>query len=180
MTTPPLVGKLVRLRAHEPGDEPLLYEWFNDQEVIQNLTVAYPLSHQQERDFIEQASAASFATAHFAMETLAEGQLIGNCSIVHTSPENRSGRIGIAIGDKSRWDRGYGTDAMQVLCRFGFEVMNLHRLELDVYAFNERARRVYEKVGFQLEARRREAIFRAGRYEDVLTMGLLEGELKRT
>jgi RimJ/RimL family protein N-acetyltransferase len=97
---------------------------------------------------------------------------------VKTSPENRSARLGIAIGAKARWDGGYGTDAMRVLCRFGFDMMNLHRIELDVYADNLRAEHVYEKVGFRVEGRRREALYKFGRYHDVVVMGLLEGELR--
>lgn len=174
----PLRGRLIRLRAHEPEDEALYYDWFNDPEVVQYLSVAYPFSHKQEREFVEANSAVAFASANFAVETLAEGQLIGSCSISHTSPENRSGLIGIAIGDKSRWDSGYGTDTMRTLCRVGFEVMNLHRLELDVYVENERARKVYERIGFRVEAHRRHAVFLGGRYHDVLRMGLLEGELR--
>jgi RimJ/RimL family protein N-acetyltransferase len=95
-----------------------------------------------------------------------------------THPENREAILGIAIGDRSYWDGGYGTDAMRVLCRFGFDMMNLHRIQLDVYEGNERAIHVYEKVGFQVEGRRREAMFKYGRYQDVIVMGLLSGELK--
>ncbi|HKS92694.1 MAG TPA: GNAT family protein, partial [Tepidiformaceae bacterium] len=72
----------------------------------------------------------------------------------------------------------YGTDTMRTVCRFGFEVMNLHRIELDVSERNKRAIAVYERVGFKVEARRRHARFKFGAYVDVVVMGLLEGELK--
>lgn len=175
----PFEGRLVRLRAREPEDEPLLYAWFNDPEVTQHLTLRYPLSHRQEREFIESGSAPGYDHAGFAVETLADGTLIGGVSLEQVSPEKRSAVLGIAIGDKSRWDRGYGTDTMRTICRFGFETMNLHRIQLEVYADHARARRVYERVGFRVEGQLRDGTFRYGRYQDVVVMGLLEGELVR-
>ena len=172
----PFEGKLVRLRAREPGDEPLLYRWFNDPEVTEHLTVRYPLSHAQEKAFIE-GTVLSYDHASFGVETIAEGKLIGGVSLEKASPENRRATLGIALGDKQFWNGGYGTDTMRVVSRFGFESMNLHRIDLEVYASNARARRVYEKVGFRQEGVLREAIYKYGRYEDIVQMGLLEGEL---
>ena len=174
----PLEGRLVRLRAREPEDEPLLYQWFNDPEVTQHLSLRYPLSHAQEKDFIEATARIGYNSASFGVETLAERHLIGGLELGEVSPENRSAMLGIAIGDKEFWNGGYGTDALRVLCRFGFEMMNLHRIELEVYADNARAIHVYEKVGFQTEGTRRQAVFTFGRYQDVRVMGLLEKELR--
>jgi RimJ/RimL family protein N-acetyltransferase len=174
----PLQGNLVRLRAGEPEDEPLLHAWINDTEVIENLAMRYPISHPAEREWLETAIKIDFSNAGFAIDRLSDGQMIGRTGLHSASPENRSATLGIMIGDRSCWDSGYGTDAMRVLCRFGFEYMNLHRIELDVFAANERAQHVYEKVGFQVEGRKRQAFFKHGRYQDVIVMGLLEGELR--
>ncbi len=173
----PFEGRLVRLRAREPEDEPLLFRWFNDPEVTENLVIRYPLSHAQERQFVERNSSPGYGGANFAVESLEEGRLIGGVDLIHASPENRCAGLGIAIGDKQYWDRGYGTDTMITVCRFGFSQMNLHRIELSVYARNERARRVYERVGFRVEARLRDGRFRSGSYDDVILMSVLEGEL---
>jgi RimJ/RimL family protein N-acetyltransferase len=174
----PFEGRLVRLRAREPEDEPYLYRWFNDPEVTRHLSMRYPLSHAAEHAFIESQKSPGYAHAGFSVETLAEGELIGGVDLLNTSPENRSATLGIAIGDKTRWDGGYGTDTMRTVCRFGFEMMNLHRIALDVYDDNARARHVYEKVGFKVEGCRRQAFYKYGRYWDVIMMGLLEGELR--
>jgi len=173
----PYEGKLIRLRAREPEDEPLLYQWFNDPEVTQHLTIRYPLSHAEERAFIERTGEINYGFASFGVETLADGKLIGGVGLERTSPENRSAVLGIALGDKTYWDSGYGTDTMRTICRFGFEMMNLHRIELDVFEPNRRAQAVYERVGFKVEGRRRDARFKFGAYADVVVMGLLEGEL---
>ena len=173
----PFEGRLIRLRAREAEDEPLLYRWFNDPEVTEFLTIRYPLSHAQERAFIERNQEASFSGASFGVETLTDPRLIGGVSLESASPENRSAVLGIAIGEKQFWDGGYGTDTMRTVCRFGFEMMNLHRIELEVIADNQRARHVYEKVGFRNEGCRRDALYKFGAYHDILVMGLLEGEL---
>lgn len=170
-------GRLVRLRAREPEDEPQLHAWFNDPEVTEHLAVRYPLSHKSERDFIDASSDVGYNHLSLAIETL-DGRLFGGCSLELASPENRNAILGIAIGDKAFWDGGYGTDAMRVLCRYGFDNMNLHRIQLDVYAGNDRARHVYEKVGFRLEVTKRQALYKFGRYHDIHVMGLLEGELR--
>ncbi|SIS80894.1 Acetyltransferase (GNAT) family protein [Kroppenstedtia eburnea] len=69
---------------------------------------------------------------------------------------------------------------MEILLRFIFEEMNLHKVKLEVFEFNPRAIRVYEKCGFRQEGRLREEIFRYGRYHDVLVMGLLQEEYRST
>lgn len=176
MDFPPLQGALVRLRAHEPEDEPHVYRWINDPEVTEHLAARYPYSHAQEREFL--SSPPAYSNLFLTVVTKDEGRPIGNVSLRGASPESRSCNLGIMIGEKDCWGRGYGTDSMRTLCRFGFEMMNLHRIELDVFAENDRARHVYEKVGFVVEGRRRQAHFRGGRYSDIIVMGLLAGELR--
>ena len=174
----PFDGRLIRLRAREPEDEPLLYKWFNDPEVTENLALRYPLSHAQEKSFIEHVSAPSFAHANFAIVLKATGELIGGVDLTCAQPENGCASLGIAIGDKARWDGGYGTDAMRTVCRYGFDFMNLHRIELEVFSQNARAIHVYQSIGFVSEGVRREAFFKYGRHTDAVVMGLLHGELQ--
>ncbi|MGE0228288.1 MAG: GNAT family N-acetyltransferase [Dehalococcoidia bacterium] len=172
----PLEGRLVRLRAREPADEELAYRYFNDPRVTEYLAVRYPFSHQQERDAL--SLPAKYLGAHFAIETIEERRFLGTCSLEVAFPENRRAELGIVIGDPDYWDGGYGTDAVRTLCRFGFEEMNLHRIELEAFAENARARRVYERLGFVVEGARRDGWYQGGHYQDVILMGLLEGELR--
>ncbi|HQE20210.1 MAG TPA: GNAT family protein, partial [Aggregatilineales bacterium] len=72
--------------------------------------------------------------------------------------------------------RGYGSDAVCVLLRFGFDELNLHRIELGVFDSNQRGIRAYEKAGFVEEGRRREVLWREGRYHDMILMSILEDE----
>lgn len=175
---PMLSGKLVRLRAREPEDEPRFYEWINNEEVTRYLLARYAFSHAQEREWISATHAPGYHNATFAVEALADGQLIGSVALRRTSAENRSAELALMIGDTAHWHRGHGADTVQVICRFGFEMMNLHRIWLEVFAEHERAIRLYERLGFVHEGRQRDAVFKVGRYHDLLTMSLLEGELR--
>ena len=76
------------------------------------------------------------------------------------------------IGDPAYHGKGYGTDAIRTLCKFGFEELNLHKLKAVVFAFNEGALRCYEKCGFEREGLLKEEIYREGAYHDVVMMGL--------
>jgi RimJ/RimL family protein N-acetyltransferase len=177
MPRSPFDGQLVRLRAAEPEDAPAMHRWMNDPEVIDNLGARYPTSvavHLERTRHVELA----FGAAPFVIEAMAEARPIGWVALRRAAPEDRCAVLGIAIGEKDFWDGGYGTDAMRTVCRFGFDMMNLHRIELDVYPANSRAIRVYEKVGFRTEGHLRQAIFKSGEYRDLILMGLLKGELK--
>jgi RimJ/RimL family protein N-acetyltransferase len=86
--------------------------------------------------------------------------------------------VSIAVIDdyKIAWGKGYGTDATRALLRYAFEEANLHRIELEVFAFNPRAIRVYEKCGFKLEGVRKQALYREGEWHDEHIMAILRDE----
>ncbi len=169
-------GKLVRLRAHEPDDADFFYRALNDREVTRFLMLRYPMSRWDERDWIERNRSLSYDSANFVIEAKADGRIVGGVGLRTQGPENRCADLGIAVSDRSQWGKGYGTDAMRTVCRFGFEEMDLHRIELWVFADNERARHVYEKVGFVLEGTARERFHYGGRRVDEHLMGLLRRE----
>lgn len=104
------------------------------------------------------------------------GRVIGCVRLWRISYRNRSAMLTIFIGDKSRWGKGYGTDALRVVLRHAFGPMELRRVELHVFDFNHRAIRSYEKAGFVREGVRRQALARDGRYHDILVMGVLRDE----
>lgn len=101
---------------------------------------------------------------------------IGTCAFMNHDQRNRSAELAIVIGNKNYWSKGFGTQIMTQLIDWGFEGMNLHRLYLHVFGFNTRAINLYEKMGFVLEGRKRESLYRHGKYQDVLLYGLLKNE----
>jgi RimJ/RimL family protein N-acetyltransferase len=177
MAPRPFEGELVRLRAREESDAANFYLWINDWDTVKYLGQRYPRSMKFEREQMLN-SGAGYGEAHFIIETKDDRRAIGWLGLHAASGEDRATTLGIAIGDHDFLDGGYGTDAMRVACRIAFDVMNLNRVELTVYDWNERAIRVYEKVGFQKEGVLRDKIFKAGRWNNLVLMSLLRGELK--
>jgi len=170
----PFEGELIRLRAVEELDLTRINEMIWDPEVSAHLAVTWPEPLAGTRAWWERLRADPGAVA-FAIDT-SGGELIGGCSLEGIDGRVRSAGLGIWIG-RPYWDRGYGTDAVRTLCRFGFREMNLQRVGLAVYETNARAVRAYEKVGFKEEGRRRRAHFIGGRHIDVIVMGLLAEDL---
>ncbi len=101
---------------------------------------------------------------------------VGNCGFDKIDWRNRSGELGIFIGEKSYWSQGYGTEAVRLLVKHGFETLNLNRIFLRVFSNNLRAIRSYEKAGFIAEGHMRQAEFRHGAYKDVILMSVLRSE----
>jgi RimJ/RimL family protein N-acetyltransferase len=171
-----LEGRLVRLRALEPSDAERLYKWINDREVTQYLMARYPFSLEFEKDWLAGASKSNdFGEMRLAIETK-DGVHIGNCGLHRGRPEDRHAELGILIGEKDYQSNGYGTDTVMTLVRFAFDQMNLNKVSLGVFEFNERAQAVYHKCGFVEEGRAREEYFQDGRYWDIVRMGVLRRE----
>ena len=167
-------GKLVNLRAIEMTDVERYAAWFNDTEVTRFLHKRYPLSLLAEETWLRENTSKPLSYDHvmFAIDTN-DGVHIGGIALHKISPEDRRAEIGITIGNKTYWSKGYGADAMRTLMRFGFEEMNLYRIELTVDARNERAQACYRKCGFVEEVRLREDRYADGAYHDTLWMGIL-------
>jgi RimJ/RimL family protein N-acetyltransferase len=85
----------------------------------------------------------------------------------------REAWVGIAIGDRAEQGRGYENDVLNVIVRFAFLELNLNRISLGVFEYNNRVLSVYEKAGFKLEGRERESIYRDGKWWDSLYSGIL-------
>jgi RimJ/RimL family protein N-acetyltransferase len=169
-----ILGDRVRLRGIEREDIPTFVRWLNDPEVRRYLELYLPISRAEEERWFE-ARLADDSSRVFAIET-GEGMVIGNIGLHQLDWKNRNAMLGIVIAEKEYWGRGYGTDAITALLGFAFNEMNLHRIYLSVFDFNERAIRCYEKCGFRREGRAREALFREGRYRDSIHMAILREE----
>ena len=169
-------GQKTKLRAIEREDLPIFVRWFNDPEVRQYLAMYMPMSMAEEEKWFERQLEDQDSRI-FAIET-EDGVHIGNCGLHNFDWKNRRAVLGISIGEKEYWGKGYGSDAVRTLLGFAFGEMNLHRVQLEVHDFNPRAIRCYEKCGFRHEGRLREARFSDGRYHDELMMGILREEFE--
>lgn len=170
-------GEKIRLREYRKEDIKLALEYLNDAEIKRNLTPAIPFPYtlEDEEKWYESNTALK-DTYNFAIETLEGKEYIGGCGINKVDWKNSNVVVGIFIGNKEYWNKGYGTDAMKVLVKFIFEQMNINKIKLNVYSFNERAIKSYEKCGFKIEGVLRKEIYKDGKYHDEIVMGLLKDE----
>ncbi|WP_216215838.1 GNAT family N-acetyltransferase [Amycolatopsis aidingensis] len=172
-----LTGKLVRLRAIEPSDAEALWRWNADPDVSRWMINDYPLSVAQYRRKCEERPQNSYGRLVLCIETLAQDRAIGVVGLSGAEPESARAELDIYIGEPEYRGGGYGADATRVICRYGFEEMRLHGISLWVVPENASAHRLYRKLGFVEEGRKREALRRGGRWYDLILMSLLEGEL---
>lgn len=170
-------GKLVRLREYKKEDIPLKYSFINDPEVLKYLEpgIPYPVTLNEELKWFESISA--FRDSYrFAIETISESHYIGDCGINSIDWKNSIASVAIFIGNSAYRNKGYGTEAMRILLDFTFNQVNINKIRLSVYSFNDRAIKSYEKCGFSVEGVLRQEIFREGKYYDVIAMGILRDE----
>lgn len=166
-------GALVRLRAREAGDLPYALRWFADPETCRWLLKPYGSGV-----YPAQTEPMTFADPHFTVVDRATGAVVGTAGLVGTSPENRLARLYVVVGEPAYRGRGYGADTVRTLCRFGFDAMNLAKVELEVVADHTRAVALYERLGFVREVHRRRALWIEGAWRDEYLMGVLPGELR--
>lgn len=105
-------------------------------------------------------------------------QIIGDIQLLDMDTTNRNCYIRISIVNHSNQGKGYGTEAMNLLLDYAFGILNLHRIELNVFAYNQKAIHVYEKLGFKKEGVQREALFYNHQYHDSIIMSILEHEYR--
>ena len=174
---PLLRSERVLLRPAEREDLPLFVEWLNDADVRETLGGGAPFSSMAEEQWFEHLQTEQGKTRwHFAICLREDGRPIGFGGLESVDVVNGKAELGLGIGDRSCWDKGYGTETMAILLDFAFGELRLHRVMLHVYQGNDRARHVYEKVGFVNEGTLRQALYGHGRYLDVQVMGILHDE----
>ena len=168
-----LEGELVRLLAVNRENLPKFLGWVNDPEVTKFLMVDPPLGMEQEEAWFE--SLRDREALIFTIQTK-EGEVIGNCGLEKISWKDRKATLGIMIGSKMHWDKGYGTDAVNTLLRLCFDELNLMRVCLICDQTNVRARRAYEKSGFRQEGLMRAYRYKNGVYVDEVLMSIIKPE----
>ena len=171
-------GKKVRLRAYCEEDIKIVQNFINDFEVkkLVDPNTPFPMTFWQEENWVKKDCNLNDQTYDFAIEDLESGQIIGGCSINSTNIKNRNCTIGIMIGNKNYWGKGYGYDALSILIKFIFEECNMEKIKLSVFSLNPRALACYKKLGFKEEGRLKKEIFREGKYHDEILMALFKDD----
>ncbi|MGD8406317.1 MAG: GNAT family protein [Anaerolineales bacterium] len=172
-------GKLVRLAGIDPDEVSNSFaQWNRDSEYMRLLDSDPPhlRSSKSTKEWMEKELENNTEMCWFAVRALEDDRLLGDITLSVVDWGSRNAFMGIGIGAREFWGKGYGTDAIELLLRYAFTELNLRRVSLNVFEFNERAIRSYEKVGFRLEGRERQVMQREGRRWDIIDMGILKEE----
>jgi RimJ/RimL family protein N-acetyltransferase len=173
---PEIVGRLIALRRPHPTDISAVVRWYRDREIARLTRYqTRPMTEPEVERFFQLRMMAPDALAYCIVE-LPSRRLIGFTTFSSLDGDNGSVMFHITIGERDAWGRGLGTEATSLMLGHAFERLGLHRVGLSVFSYNLRAIRAYEKAGFRIEGRLREAIQRDGRYWDEIQMGVLAAE----
>ncbi|MEX1294699.1 MAG: GNAT family protein [Candidatus Limnocylindrales bacterium] len=169
-------GSRVALRHHRYEDLEAVRRWYRDPELARLTRYSLRPMSDEDIDRFFHTRLMSPEQVGYAITVRDSGRLIGSTTFSNLDADNGSTLFHISIGEPDAWGAGYGTEATELMLWLAFERIGLHRVALSVFAFNERAIRSYEKVGFTIEGRHREAIVRDGERHDELTMGILQAD----
>ena len=168
-------GEKVGLAVITREDLPKFVEWLNDPEVSIYLDPTR-IFHMEDEEEGYESMRKSDRDIVLAIVTLPEEELIGSIGLHITSRWSGSAELGIFIGRKEYWGKGYGREAIKLMLDFGFNVLGLEHVWLRVKDFNKRAIRCYKAVGFREVGRLRKAARQPDGRHDVLIMDILREE----
>ncbi len=168
-----LIGEKVVVRNLTRADVPMLVKWKNDPEIA-DLVRGAPINTTFEienRRFTRGMD--DHDTLRLIIETL-PGKPIGFISLGDIDRDNHKAEVGMLIGEKEYWDGGFGTEGLKLLLEYLFFEMDFNRIGLEVFEYNTRAKKAYQKIGFKVEGIVRQGLFRKSRYYDIFIMGILK------
>jgi RimJ/RimL family protein N-acetyltransferase len=171
-----LEGERVRFRALADEDLPDLVRWWRDPQwsVLQQVRVL-PQPEGAVADLFRAWSKSGGGDVGFSVVDCTSGGLVGHVTLFGATLPVRAASLAVMIGGE-HVGRGYGTEAVRLLTAYGFGELGLNRIEVQVHAFNDRARAVYRRVGYREEGVRREVLFHDGGFHDQVIMSALARE----
>ena len=170
-----LEGRYVDLRQIEESDLPELRDWRNSHYIRAYTREFRPLNILNQKNWFE-SLLTDRSNIMFAIEKKEDEAVVGCCGLTYINWKEGHGEISIYIGDQNWQEKGYATDALQLLLKYGFCELRLHRIYAIIFGYNEASIKFFEKNRFKLEGRHREARFWDGKFHDELVYGILEDE----
>lgn len=166
---------MIKLRPLTAENLPSFYKWIRDEEAIYySLSIFQKMKTDQQIEAWLTSTIADQKNSNHGI--FVDNVFVGYAGICGISDTNKSGEYFIFIGDKEYWGKGIGTEVTKQVVKLGFEELNLNRIMLTVSVPNKGGVKAYERAGFVLEGRFREAAFRNGKYHDKLVMSILKSE----
>ena len=176
-----LQGASVRLTALTEDDLATIATWQQNAEFMRlfDAVPAYPKPKSSLKRWLEKLHKESTAFV-FAVRPLDGDDLLGYAELDGILWTHGTGWLAIGIGDHANWGQGYGREAIKLMLGFAFNELNLYRVQLSVFSYNQRALALYKKLGFQREGTFREFLHRDGQRYDMFLYGLLRREWEQS
>lgn len=168
-----IVGSSVSLRALNVQDSTQILEWVNNPELKRMIGTVFPISDFEHISWFEKKISSS-SEKMFGIQFESEKKLVGIVGLKNIDYINSNAELYIYIGDDNYMGKGLGKDTLITILKFAFEELNLHRIYLEVFAYNNKAKMLYEKVGFEVEGVLRDSLYKNGKYHNKYVMGIIK------
>ncbi|MDV2682805.1 GNAT family protein [Alkalihalophilus lindianensis] len=168
-------GESVYLRTIKKKDLESLYQAIQDEEIRYMTGTRSAFSMEQLSEYYQRIMSDE-TRYDFSICLTGTEELIGDLSILEIDEENKKAGFRIALHHTNHFNKGYGTEALQLALQFAFDTLNLNRLQLEVFSHNVRGIKSYEKAGFKTEGIIRESLYINNHYSDEMIMGILKKE----
>lgn len=175
-----LSGEKVNLRPFELSDLDNIMAWINDPEVTRYLLVGlWPFSRKAEQEWLDRHVLGKDESNKVLAIASKDGTYLGSVGLHGIDYVSGTAELGIVIGVKEYWGKGYGTDAARTLLRHGFTNLRLRKVILRVFGSNVRAQKSYAKLGFRQAGCLKAHVLKEGVFEDELLMEVFADEFDR-
>lgn len=177
----PLIGSRIILREYASSDSVAIHKWRNDRATTRWMgpKFADPISFEKTAESLDKVvNHPPSDAAYFAIADKRTHEYVGGIDLTSIDPSSRQAVLSIVIGESTNRDKGYGTEAIQLLMLYAFESLNLNRVLLNVAAENQRALRCYQKSGFRVVGTEKGKVLVDGEHSDLIQMALSATEFR--
>jgi len=169
---------MINLREIESDDISIINSWRNNKDLVNFLGDAFRyITKEVDQKWFE--NYLGNRDKNVRLIILEDDKPIGMVNLLNIDMLNQYAEFSIQIGDFDKHSKGVGTEVTKMMLDHGFNNLNLYRIDLTVLNSNKRAIKVYEKCGFQIEGKLRSAVYKNGKFEDMIIMGILKKDFKR-
>lgn len=173
---PILTGETIFLRPLGPDDAEAIFASLSDEESMRLTGTQESFTLKQVQAFYAKIPDAEDRVDYAIVLKDNPETMVGEAVLNNFDFENKSANFRIALVNQKYFGKGYGSQATKLIIKHGFEVLDLHRIELEVFDFNPRAIHVYKKVGFVQEGIKRDVLLWDGQYQSAIVMSMLQSE----
>lgn len=175
-----IFGESIYLRAIEPDkDIEKCFYWVNDNIVTQFYNILSPISREYESNWLKKASKHKHKNAVYLSIVIKEtDQFIGIASLSNIQPLHQIAKLGVMIGNRNFWNKGFELETIKLMCNYGFKHLNLNKIFVKILSINKDIIKIYEKANFKIEGKLRKHQFVNGEFCDLIYLGILRKEFE--